>query len=61
MSPRHAVSTPDGKITILLCFECGQAQIITRCGTGMVPINRSARPLFEALIRKYGLKADSSH
>jgi hypothetical protein len=57
-SPRHAVATVDGKTTVLICFECGQAEILTRQGNRTIIVNRSARPLFESLISKYGLKAE---
>lgn len=56
--PHHAVSTADGETSLLLCFECGQAKVITPRGDRMVPINRNMKPLFDSLIRKYHLKAE---
>ena len=55
-NPHHAVSTSDGCTSVVICFECGQAQIDPTSRRETVYVDRDARPLFDALARKYKLK-----
>ena len=60
-NPRQAISTPDRKTIVLLCFECGQVSVRTPRGVHEDFINRGAKPLFDSLVRKYGLKTDPAN
>jgi len=59
-NPRHAISTADNKTTVLICYECGYAEIRDGGKNDLIEIGSGGQQAIEALWQKYGLKSDTN-